>query len=128
MQTQDVQGRLSVFCTGVGCPVRQLWLVPLTKHQEVCPKLFTSTEAPVIALRQSLVFPTLLLHLCRPEQRVGLQHKLGFLDRTIPGQKMLLACRQTVHLVAQICLLALHTVKSTTALTSSTTNAVCFAY
>ena len=43
-------------CTDLGCPVLLLCLLPLTKHQQLCPKLFMGTEAPVAAMQPSLVF------------------------------------------------------------------------
>lgn len=73
------------------------------------------TEAPVAAMQHSLVFFALPLHVCRQEQRVGVQQKLGFLDLKIPGQKLQLACKQTVHLFTQTCLVASKAMNRTTA-------------
>ena len=70
------------------------------------------TEASAIVMRYCLLLLNGFL-LCRPEQRVGVKYKLGFLDLKIPGYKLQLALRQTVHLSAHTCLdlLAPHTMR-----------------
>lgn len=84
--------------------------VSLQLTRQLCPKLFMGTKAPAITMRSCLLLLNGFL-LCRPEQRVGVQHKLGFLDLKIPGYKLQLALRQTVHLSAHTCLLASHSMR-----------------